>query len=151
MSSGGPFAAPAVLIAVIDDEPAIRVSLARLCGALGMRAVAFASGQEFIDALDGVAVAPDCLLLDAHMPSQSGLEIQQQLVRRAVRFPTIVYSADDTPEALDRYIQAGAVDYLQKPITAEQLVSAIEHALATSKSEVRVPRPPATLSPTPEL
>jgi FixJ family two-component response regulator len=116
-------------LAVIDDEVPVRVALRRLCSAAGMRVSTYASGRALIDGLDESACAPDCLLLDAHMPDMTGLEILQQLVRRAVRFPTIVYSADDEPEAIHRYVEAGAVAYLRKPVLADALFDAITRAV----------------------
>ena len=118
-------------IAIVDDEELIRVALRRFCSALGMRVSIYASGRALIDDLDESACAVDCLLLDAHMPDMTGLEIIQQLVRRAVRFPTIVYSADDEPEAIDRYVEAGAVAYLRKPVLADALVDAITRAVGS--------------------
>src|SRR5262249_44516651 len=86
-------------LAIVDDEEFVRVALRRFCSSLGMRVSTYSSGRALIDGLDGSACIPDCLLLDAHMPDMTGLEILQQLARRAVRFPTIVYSGDDEPEA----------------------------------------------------
>ena len=120
---------PELHLAVVDDEMLVRVALGRLCSAAGMRVSIYASGRALIDGLDESAIAPDCLLLDAHMPDMTGLEILQQLVRRAVRFPTIVYSADDEPEAIHRYVEAGAVAYLRKPVLADDLVDAITRAV----------------------
>jgi FixJ family two-component response regulator len=121
-------------LAIVDDEVLVRVALGRLCSAVGMRVSTYASGRALIDGLAESASAPDCLLLDAHMPDMSGLEILQQLVRRAVRFPTIVYSADDEPEAIDRYVEAGAVAYLRKPVLADVLVDAITRAVDGSSA-----------------
>ena len=118
-------------IAIVDDEELIRVALRRFCSALGMRVSTYASGRGLIDALDESARAVDCLILDAHMPDMTGLEIMQQLVRRAVSFPTIVYSADDEPEVIDRYVEAGAVAYLRKPVLADALVDAITRAIGS--------------------
>ncbi|HEY7237476.1 MAG TPA: response regulator [Gemmatimonadaceae bacterium] len=121
-------------IAIVDDEELVRISLRRLCRALGLAASVYASGKELIEALDARDARPDCLLLDAHMPDMTGLEVQQQLVGRGVRFPTIVYSADDAPEALDRYAGAGAVAYLRKPMTGDQLMATIERAVTASRA-----------------
>jgi len=131
-----------VVIAIVDDEEMVRVALRRLCTAFGMRVHAYGSGQELIDALSSdSAIPPDCLLLDAHMPEMSGLELQEQLVRRGTRFPTIVYSADDEREARDRYLQAGAVAYLRKPVAAEHLVAVIERALSRVSDAKGPPNP----------
>jgi FixJ family two-component response regulator len=130
--TGGHLSTSAELhIAIVDDEELIRVALRRFCSALGMRVSTYASGRALIDGLDESACAPDCLLLDAHMPDMTGLEILQQLVRRAVRFPTIIYSADDEPEAIHRYVEAGAVAYLRKPVLAAALVGAITRAVGS--------------------
>ena len=117
-------------MAIIDDEAGIRIGLGRLCQALEMDVIVYASGVEFLDDLEAERADPDCLLLDAHMPEMTGLEVQYQLKARGVRFPTVIYSADDEPEALDRYLAAGASAYLRKPVRGEQLVAAIERALA---------------------
>src|SRR5215467_5365303 len=116
-------------IAIVDDEESIRVSLRRLCAAVGLSATTYASGQEFIAALDSGASCPDCLLLDAHMPRMTGLEVHQQLVRRNVSFPTVIYTADDAPEAQARYRAAGVAEYLLKPIGADELLAALERVV----------------------
>jgi len=116
-------------IAIVDDEESIRVSLRRLCAAVGVDATIYASGQEFLVALDAGGVAPDCLLLDAHMPRMTGLEVHQQLVRRNVSFPTVIYTADDAPEAQARYRAAGVAEYLLKPIGADELLAALERVV----------------------
>jgi CheY-like chemotaxis protein len=120
-------------IAIVDDEQLVRVGLRRYCCALGMTAVAYAGGKELLDALSSAAAPPDCLLLDAHMPDMTGLDVQQQLRRVAAPFPTIVYSADDEPEARERYLAAGAAEYLRKPITGDDLVAAITRALGRER------------------
>lgn len=121
-------------IAIVDDEESIRVSLRRLCAAVGLDAAIYESGQEFIAALDAGGTAPDCLLLDAHMPRMTGLEVHQQLVRRSVSFPTVIYTADDAPEAQARYRAAGVAEYLLKPIGADELLAALERVIAQHSS-----------------
>lgn len=116
-------------IAIVDDEQLVRVGLRRYCCARGMTAVAYAGGKELLEALSSSTATPDCLLLDAHMPDMTGLDVQQQLRRIAAPFPTIVYSADDEPEARERYLAAGAAEYLRKPITGDDLVAAITRAI----------------------
>jgi FixJ family two-component response regulator len=115
-------------VAIVDDEPSIRTSLCRLCEALGMRPTAYASGPEFIAALERPGGRPDCLLLDAHMPEMTGLEVQEHLVRSGALFPTIVITADDAPEAEQRFHAAGIAAYLQKPVGCDELVAALEQA-----------------------
>jgi FixJ family two-component response regulator len=121
------------LVAIVDDESAVRVGLRRFCVAAGMRATVYVSGGELIDAMHAPAwVSPDCLLLDSHMLDMTGLEVLQHLIRQRVRFPILVYSAADEPEAVDRYVEAGAVAYLRKPILGEHLIAAVERAIGIS-------------------
>jgi FixJ family two-component response regulator len=122
-------AARRIAVAIVDDEEVIRVSLCRLCNALGLSPTAYASGQEFIESLDQGVTPTDCLLLDAHMPHMSGLELQQHLVGRGVHLPIVVYSADDAPEARARYLAAGVAEYLRKPAGGDELLGAIERAM----------------------
>jgi FixJ family two-component response regulator len=121
-----------IAVAIVDDEEVIRVSLRRLCEALGFSPTAYASGQEFIESLDQGVPRPDCLLLDAHMPQMTGLELQQHLVGRGVRLPIVVYSADDAPEARARYFAAGVAEYLRKPAGADELLGAIQRAMTVA-------------------
>ena len=127
--------APTISIAIVDDEDSVRTGLRRLCSALGFRTTVYASGSEFIEALKNGAARPDCLLLDAHMPQMSGLEVQRQLVELGVRVPTIVYTADDAPELRMRYLAAGVAAYLRKPIAGDDLIEAIERVMSASGGE----------------
>jgi FixJ family two-component response regulator len=127
----------ALSVAIVDDEESVRVSLRRLCVVLGIDATVYASGREFIHALDSGVAQPDCLLLDAHMPQMTGLELQQHLLRIGARVPTVVYTADDTPEAQARYIAAGAAGYLRKPVGGDELVAEIERAIVVSRIRQR--------------
>jgi len=120
---------PRVSVAIVDDEESVRTSLRRLCRALGLDAAVFASGPELIEHLDAGAPSPDCLLLDAHMPDMTGLEVLQLLTSRGKRFPVLVYTADDAAEAQARYLAAGAADYLRKPLGSDELFAAVTRAV----------------------
>jgi FixJ family two-component response regulator len=121
-----------IAVAIVDDETLVRVSLRRLCSAFGLSATAYGSGREFLDSLDSDQPQPDCLLLDIQMPEMTGLELQRLLTSRGVRVPTIVVTADDAPEARARCLAAGAIDYLRKPIGADELLAAIERAVCNN-------------------
>ena len=119
-----------LLVAILDDEVSVRVGLRRLCEALGFRTTLYASGPQFIESLTTDAPRPDCLLLDAHMPEMSGLEVLQQLATGGVDIPTVVFTADDVPEVQARYRAAGVTEYLHKPILGEELRGAIERVVS---------------------
>lgn len=122
-------AAAAISVAIVDDDASVRIALRRLCNALGLRATAFESGIELVDALHAGAPRPDCLVLDTQMPQLTGLETLRRLEACGVRLPTVVVSADDTPETRAHYLAAGVSDYLRKPVGATVLLTAIEHAV----------------------
>jgi FixJ family two-component response regulator len=122
-----------MLIIIIDDEESVRTGLRRLCVSLGLRASVYASGREFLDALAAGGTHPDCLLLDAHMPHMSGLEVQRHLVEAGLEVPTIVYTADDAPEVEARYMTAGVAAYLRKPIAGDELLEAIERVMMQAR------------------
>jgi two-component system response regulator FixJ len=115
-----------IAVAIVEDDQSARVSLRRLCDALGFTATAFASGRAFLEMLDADGPRPDCMLLDLRMPEMTGLELHRILVARRVHVPTIVITADDAPEVLDRCTLAGLVVQLQKPVDAEELFATVE-------------------------
>jgi len=129
------------LVAVVDDEESIRKSLRRLLMAADLDALVYASGQEFLDALR--ERQPDCLVLDLQMPGLTGLEVQRALTAAGVRFPTIIITAHDEPEARARCISAGVAAYLCKPLHDEMLLDAIAHVMgrvAASAAAEDLPR-----------
>ena len=118
-----------ISVAIVDDDPSVRVSLHRFCMVSDLDATAYASGREFLNALAAGAARPDCLLLDAHMPEMTGLELQRHLVARGVRIPTVVVTADDAPDVPAQYFTDGSTGYLRKPFSGETLLAAIEKVL----------------------
>lgn len=117
-----------ITVAIVDDDAAVRTSLRRLCEVFGLSAETYASGHQFLASLAGGEPRPDCLLLDAHMPQMTGSELLQRLTARGLRLPTIVCTADDTAEVRARYVAAGVLAYVLKPVGAE-LIDAIEQAV----------------------
>jgi CheY-like chemotaxis protein len=114
--------APALKLAIVDDEPAVRAGLRRLCGALGVEATAYESGPLFLDALrDGAAL--DCVLLDMHMPEMGGLEVQRRMAEFAERVAVIAITADDSPETSVRWLARGALACLHKPVGVDELMT----------------------------
>ncbi|MDR3418598.1 MAG: response regulator [Nevskia sp.] len=116
------------MIHIVDDDEAVRSALHLLLRSLGMRAQAFESAQEFLDALPGGA--PDCLLLDLNMPEMNGAELQETLAARASRIPVIVISARPDSPLAARALAAGARTVLEKPLREQDLIDAVQGALA---------------------
>lgn len=115
------------------------MSLCRLSEALGLSATAYASGEELIKRLEQDGPHLDCLIVDAHMPQITGLELQQHLVSRGMRLPMVIYSADDAPEIRARYLAAGISEYVRKPAGGDELLAAINRAITVQSSAYENP------------
>jgi FixJ family two-component response regulator len=119
----------APLVFVVDDDPSVQKSLARLIGAAGYAVEAFASAREFL-ARERYA-GPCCLVLDVRMPGLSGLDLQDALAGAGRRMSIVFVTGHiDVPGSV-RAMKHGAVDLLTKPIDAKDLLAAIQRALAT--------------------
>jgi len=112
---------------VVDDDSDVRESLCFLFESAGLRAEAYPSAQEFIDAYD--AATPGCLVLDMRLPGMSGIELQEHLASQGATIPTIVITAyGDIPMAV-RSFKAGALEFLQKPFRDDVLLSRCRQAI----------------------
>jgi FixJ family two-component response regulator len=111
------------VIAVVDDEESVRKAVVRVLQAAGFSARAFASGKDFLDSWH--FDRPDCLILDLQMPDLSGVEVQQSLRMSGASFPIVIITAHDSPTLREECMQAGAVDYLCKPLDIRTLIEAV--------------------------
>ncbi len=116
------------VIAIVDDDEFVRRALRRLIGMLSYRPVAFSSGEDFLASL--AYMVPACVLLDLHMPGLNGLEVLKEMRSRSFNVPTIIISGNGRPEFRTLCIRAGAIDYLQKPLSPTILDATIQQALA---------------------
>jgi FixJ family two-component response regulator len=120
---------------VVDDDPSIRRALMRLIQSVGLAVEAHAGAQEFLEAYD--PAQPGCLVLDIRMPHTSGLELQQLLASRGIELPIIFITGHgDVPMSV-KAMKAGAVDFLQKPFHEQELLDAIQGALARDREQRR--------------
>jgi len=114
-------------IAIVDDDPSVLKALTRLLRTRSFIARAYLSGSQFLASLP--EAVPDCLVADLQMPEMTGLELQQNLVGRGIRIPTIIITAHDEPGMRDRCKSVGAIAYLSKPVQDTSLFAAITEAL----------------------
>ena len=118
---------PAPVVFVVDDEPLVSASLARLIRSLGLQVQTFATAQEFLRAER--PDAPGCLVLDVRLPDVSGLDLQGKLVQAKVHLPIIFLTGHgDIPMSV-RAMKAGALEFLTKPCKDQDLLEAIQRAL----------------------
>lgn len=112
------------LVAVVDDDAAMRTSLERLLGASGYTTTGFASAEQFLNS--GIADRAIGLVLDIHLGGMSGIELRRRLLAAGATIPVVFITAFDD-EATRREADAlGYVDYLQKPFEASRLLGALE-------------------------
>ena len=116
------------LVFIVDDDRRTRESLSNLIRSAGLSAQTFSSAQEFLAAER--PKAPGCLVLDVQLPGLSGLDLQQELAKAGVKIPIIFITGyGDIPTSV-RAIKAGALEFLTKPVNREDLLRAIQQAIA---------------------
>ncbi|MGO4833578.1 response regulator transcription factor, partial [Rhizobiaceae sp. 2RAB30] len=115
------------IIHIVDDDRSFRVSIGRLVEASGYRAAIYESGDDILTRLSGSE--PGCILLDLQMPGLNGLELQGRLAEKAPLLPILFLSGVGSIEATVRAMKAGAEDFLEKPVSREKLLEAIDRAL----------------------
>jgi FixJ family two-component response regulator len=113
---------------VVDDEAAVRDSLAVLLRAVRLTARTFSSAREF---LATSITRPACLLLDIRMPELDGFQLQRQIAGTDHDIPIIVITGDGDEQTRRRCLDFGAVSFFQKPFDDEALLQAIHRALAS--------------------
>jgi two-component system, LuxR family, response regulator FixJ len=116
------------LVYVVDDDEAVRESLAALLEARSYTVRTFGLAREFL--ASAPTLRRGCLIADIRMPEMDGLELQQHLRERSFDFPLIVVTGHgDVPLAV-RAMKAGAIDFIEKPFAAEAIVASVDAALA---------------------
>ncbi len=118
------------LMAIVDDDDALRNSVDNLLRSVGFRVQGFASAEAFLQANHAPEAA--CLLLDVHLPGMNGLELQRQLMAAHWGIPIIFVTAYVDDDARARALAGGAVAFLYKPCPEADLLHAIEAALTHS-------------------
>jgi two-component system response regulator FixJ len=112
---------------VVDDDQAVRDSLALLVQSVGLEVETFPSAREFLDAYR--RDRPGCLITDIRMPGMSGLELQEQLSADHRPIPVIVLTGfGDVPAAV-RALKGGAIDFVEKPFNPQALLDLVQQAI----------------------
>ncbi|HAH48388.1 MAG TPA: DNA-binding response regulator [Planctomycetaceae bacterium] len=114
---------------VVDDDPAIRKSLRWLIESVGLKVQTHELASEFLESYS--PEFPGCLVLDVRIPGMSGLELQEKLRERGYDIPVIIVSGyGDVPMA-PRAMKAGAIDFLEKPVSDQVLLDYIQKGIET--------------------
>ncbi|HEY8886945.1 MAG TPA: response regulator [Gallionella sp.] len=121
---------------VVDDDDAMRRSLAYLFDSAGWRVTPFESAHDFLDRYDGHV--PGCLVLDVRMPLMSGLELQQTLKDHGVHLPIIFLTGHGDLAMAVQAMKIGACDFIEKPCKDQVLLDAVTRAVQRSIEECRI-------------
>ena len=119
------------IVAIVDDDPAIREGVGSLLRSAGWRVETFDSAEEFL-ARPRVDT-PNCVLLDLQLPELSGLDLQKWMIEAKLEVPIVFITGHGNIPASVQAIKAGAIEFLTKPFDERQLFKAIAEAMAVDR------------------
>lgn len=109
------------VIFVIDTDPAVRDGVASLVRTLGAQPLCFDSAEACLQGINGKS--PDCLITEVALPGMDGIDLLDHLRSLGIKTPTIFLANEGSITAAVRAMRSGAVDYIEKPFVAQQLVN----------------------------
>lgn len=118
------------IVFVVDDDSRVREALSDLLSSMGLRVAVFGAARDFLACEK--PDAPACLVLDLELPDISGLELQQELMANGP--PIVFITGHGDVRSSVRAMKAGAIEFLSKPFGDEELLRAIEAAVALDRS-----------------
>ena len=121
-------------ISIVDDDESMREAIKTLMGSLGLSVEEFSSAEDFLNS--GRSQVFDCLILDVRMPGLGGPELQRRLAADNCPVPIVFITAHYSEEERTRAMEAGAVAFLRKPFSEQELLEAIDASLAIRKKSV---------------
>ena len=119
-------------IFLVDDDPTVCEALRDLLESAGFDVKQFDSAERFL--ADWAPEMAGCLLLDVRLPGLSGLELQMKLAEANRSIPIIIMTAHGDVPMVRKALKAGAIDFLSKPFQGDELLRAVEQALATDRA-----------------
>ncbi len=117
------------LVHIVDDDASFRTAMERRLKHAGYEVATYASAQHLLDRLPSESV-PGCILLDVRIPGLSGPELQERLNELGSTLPIIFLTGYSDIRTTVQAIKAGAEDFLTKPVSSDELLRAIERAVA---------------------
>jgi FixJ family two-component response regulator len=115
------------LIHLVDDDPAVRDSLALLIGTVGLRVQPWEHPQAFLDGFDRDAIG--AIVLDVRMPGLGGLQVLEALRDQGADQPVVMLTGHGTVAMCRRAFKGGAAEFLEKPVDDQQLLDALQAAV----------------------
>jgi len=125
-------AASESIVFVIDDDTSVRAAVKELLKSVGLKVIVFGSAAEFLEST--IPDASCCMVLDVRMPEMSGLKLQEELLKAEVQVPIVFISGHADVVMAVRAMKAGAVDFLAKPFSTQDLLDAVFAALGRDRA-----------------
>jgi FixJ family two-component response regulator len=119
------------IVYVVDDDASFRKAVSRLLRTAGLEVEVLASAQEFLE--HPMADRPSCLILDVRMPGPSGIDLQSALQEARRDIPIVFMTGHGDVSTSVRAMKDGAVDFLEKPFRAPELLACVQRGLARSE------------------
>ncbi|ODN71519.1 response regulator transcription factor [Methylobrevis pamukkalensis] len=119
---------------IVDDDPAVRTALARLCRAEGLAAVEHADAAGLADAT--LVRRPACIVLDVRLSGENGLAVQDALRNAGSDVPVVFLTGNGTIPMTVRAMRGGAVEFLTKPVEDHVLIDAVQRAIEIDRVSV---------------
>jgi len=124
---------PETTVFIVDDDKQVREALELLMQSVGLNVETYESGQALLEAFK--PEIPGCIVTDIRMPGMSGLELQKKLKEQKLHPPVIIITGHgDIPMAVDA-MQAGAVDFIEKPFNDQRLLDSVHRAIETDAAQ----------------
>lgn len=118
------------LIRIVDDDEDMRESLTFLLESEGWNCKAYPSAKEFL--ISDAASVPGCLILDVRMPEMTGLELQQEMIKRNLFVPIVFLTGHGTIDMAVSAVKSGAIEFLQKPVDHARLLKIVAECVKKS-------------------
>ncbi|NOR51321.1 MAG: response regulator [Gammaproteobacteria bacterium] len=121
------------IVFVVDDDQEVRDAIQFLMESVGLKVESFASAQDYLDHFD--SNIHGCLILDVRMAGMSGLELQARLEAELSHPPIVIITGHGDVQMAVKAIQAGAVDFLEKPFNDQALLDCVHRAIEQDASQ----------------
>jgi FixJ family two-component response regulator len=121
------------VIAIVDDDEAVREALTSLIRSLGYAAVAFECAEDLLRSRRRRSLS--CMIVDVQMPGMTGPELHSRLIASGEPIPTILITAYPNERARERALQAGVIGYLSKPFNEDDLLACIRTTLGSPEGD----------------
>lgn len=124
------------IIHIVDDEEAVRTSLATLLEVQGYATRMYGSGAEFLERVD--PSVPGCALVDLKMPGLDGLALLQKMAESKIELPVVLMTGFGEVAVAVKAMKAGAADFLEKPLDGNQLLGVLDRLLSQSRDKAEI-------------